>query len=1230
MNTEKLGNDCRCCAKTIITLFLILYLVCSPLFTGVGEAAIVPVSTNGTMKLVPPSDETSYNTVTKEWTAPYDQITQVHFTGNTNYYRNYGYLYYWNGSSWSYLTNYRYDFDTWVNVPAGVNRIKLEYRNYGVNRGGWVDIPEVKCDTSIKIIMPTDGTMLINNPPTRYTYYNKYWTSDYPISRVRLKTTNASGDLYVYSKNASGSSRTIGSYYYAGTRDQWFDVPSNYNKSIQLRWYPYNTSNQSADIPEIECWVQLPDLVPPKPTIQSGGTNWNAKLVWTGSPGLSYELWRKTLNSSGSVVEDKCIYDGTATNYTTTDQASGEYYLYRIKYKRDSETSKFSSEVSFWTTTSPIVLSVGPGSVTLSIPKVMNGLTYKVLYRPEGTTDTSTMNTTSLTPTITGLDPTKIYEFGLAPVLTDGGKDWQADWATGIPLALQPGTPTFSDQTQTSFKASWPNNGNGTGAVYDVWWKQESPFKGDSSFSVLSGSHNGNTDESNGVITYLGGGWSASTHHNEAQITVGDEEGNKYLRFISDGSGAWAGATHNWSVEAGKWYRITVSVRTNSETPISINNYAIHTTDYKPLLKIEDLTSAEGWVTIQTVTQAPSNAGGSIYLYGNYGSAGTTIDYDNIIVEEFDSEPGPGEPSIEQNSSSTTATSATISNLAMGMRYDVMVEAHNVDGIPGDYVQADCRTIPAVPSALNGDSGALSWTNDAGRGWSTLNWESVPGAVGYKVWVFDGSAYRAFDVGNTTSWDSRAARIYPPESQLDGYSNNTQSSDLFYHNQKGLDLRDDPNKLYVKTTGTTYDNRHNYWFKISAYNESGDSGYSETTYMPTLPNRTDKTKPTGSVLINGDQMVTGSPSVMLNLTYSDPKVANYTSDTADDASGVVKMRISNNGSTWTNWLEAKESYAWTLDPEGFGEKNVYVQFRDEAGNISTSISDDIKYYLVDTQGPKVALRINSGTPVTHNREVGLEIKAEDDLSSADMMQMCFSNDYNKWTSWEDYSPYKTWELSSGDGDKKVYVKVKDASGNTGLGYASISLQTSNSGTPWDNPVVFGSNSGTKGTVMLNGVTYNANFVANSEVVLNLDAPGITTVQYSLDGMTWLPPESAAREKTISLPDWDGLKTVFVLLPNGSSYLSRFYLDKTPPSLEASWLGGATVTNNGSATLILGADDNISQQEQLQFKIPGHYNDWQPFASQVSLTFSGTGAQVVTVFVRDQAGNASSKTLTILN
>jgi hypothetical protein len=84
----------------------------------------------------------------------------------------------------------------------------------------------------------------------------------------------------------------------------------------------------------------------------------------------------------------------------------------------------------------------------------------------------------------------------------------------------------------------------------------------------------------------------------------------------------------------------------------------------------------------------------------------------------------------------------------------------------------------------------------------------------------------------------------------------------------------------------------------------------------------DKTAPTGSIMINGDDVANATVSDVLMLTLS-----------AEDAtSGVVQMRFFEQ--IWIDWEEYATVRVWRLLSTGDGCHTVYVQFRDNAGLVS--------------------------------------------------------------------------------------------------------------------------------------------------------------------------------------------------------------------------------------------------------------------------------------------------------
>ena len=176
----------------------------------------------------------------------------------------------------------------------------------------------------------------------------------------------------------------------------------------------------------------------------------------------------------------------------------------------------------------------------------------------------------------------------------------------------------------------------------------------------------------------------------------------------------------------------------------------------------------------------------------------------------------------------------------------------------------------------------------------------------------------------------------------------------------------------------------------------------------------DTTPPVGAVLINGGATCTNFYPVTLTLA----------------ATGASQMRFSNSanfdGVSWENYAVGK---AWSLDTNGNdGLRTVYVQFRDEAGNIST-VSAGI---TLDTLPPTGSILINDGAIYTSTTGVTLSV------STTGASQMCFSNDNITWDAWEPCATSKPWILPGGNGNKTVYCQFKDEAGNlSGVGSSSI-------------------------------------------------------------------------------------------------------------------------------------------------------------------------------------------------
>lgn len=105
--------------------------------------------------------------------------------------------------------------------------------------------------------------------------------------------------------------------------------------------------------------------------------------------------------------------------------------------------------------------------------------------------------------------------------------------------------------------------------------------------------------------------------------------------------------------------------------------------------------------------------------------------------------------------------------------------------------------------------------------------------------------------------------------------------------------------------------------------------------------------PTGTVQINNNAATTNNATVNLTLSATDPL----------PGSGVGHMRFRNeNTETWSEWEPYQTSRQWQLS-SGDGTKTVFVEYKDNAGNVSQgTISDQVVLDTTtptDTTAPKV-------------------------------------------------------------------------------------------------------------------------------------------------------------------------------------------------------------------------------------------------------------------------------------
>ncbi|WP_274157687.1 DNRLRE domain-containing protein [Priestia megaterium] len=148
------------------------------------------------------------------------------------------------------------------------------------------------------------------------------------------------------------------------------------------------------------------------------------------------------------------------------------------------------------------------------------------------------------------------------------------------------------------------------------------------------------------------------------------------------------------------------------------------------------------------------------------------------------------------------------------------------------------------PTTDTPTANAFSNGNENKDGYVNLNWNKVNGATGYKVWIYNGKSYQSFSVGNTTSWTTKGKGIWPTSSEI------AAGKYELHQDGTGTELSQDPSPVY-KNSGGKYGSNTNYWFRISAIFDGGESSTS-TEVSPKIPNLSTPITPEGTIYTNSD------------------------------------------------------------------------------------------------------------------------------------------------------------------------------------------------------------------------------------------------------------------------------------------------------------------------------------------------------------------------------------------
>lgn len=291
-----------------------------------------------------------------------------------------------------------------------------------------------------------------------------------------------------------------------------------------------------------------------------------------------------------------------------------------------------------------------------------------------------------------------------------------------------------------------------------------------------------------------------------------------------------------------------------------------------------------------------------------------------------------------------------------------------------------------------------------------------------------------------------------------------------------------------------------------------------------------------------------------------------------------------------------------------GKKIIYARFRDEAGNISTVVSDtavlEINPYFADFQ-------IDRGKKQTTNQDKKVTLA----ISCRAAEQMMISQ-HPKFAGakWEAYRTEKKWVLAGEDGEKTIYIKFRSSTHTESL---PLSRKILLDRTPPSNLAI--------------SVDGGAESTFNAYVEVAVKADGAVGMQLSthknFEGATW--QAYSPHPFRLDLPVKGGLHTVYARFKDSQGNVSKIISDdillEVRP-LETAFLinRGALYTNNRQGKVMLNFQGRYVAEILVSNAADFSGAHWQSYQENLSWTLSaGDGEKQVFVRFRSKTKTESA-------
>jgi tRNA threonylcarbamoyladenosine modification (KEOPS) complex Pcc1 subunit len=331
------------------------------------------------------------------------------------------------------------------------------------------------------------------------------------------------------------------------------------------------------------------------------------------------------------------------------------------------------------------------------------------------------------------------------------------------------------------------------------------------------------------------------------------------------------------------------------------------------------------------------------------------------------------------------------------------------------------------------------------------------------------------------------------------------------------------------------------------------------------------------------------------------------------AKGVSHFMISEDPEfTGAEWDTFRNATTWVFS-EGEGEKELFVKYKDPAGNISEAIASKIKLDYTPPELDKFLINEGSNFCNDIQKRVSLKITAKEATKMA-ISNMPISDPNSPSVIWEDYSENKEWVLDGEDGLKTIFLVLKDEAGNySGRYNEHIILDRAGPANP---------------SVIINA---NQKYVppGGLKIPLEISAEGADKVFVTEDPKfqegRW---EMFIPKMIFEVSKGDGKKDLYIKLRDKALNETEVIrgsviLDTQAPEPERFVINdGDKFTNNPDkkVNLKIDAKDAFEMRILQKGSAPA---DWEPYAKEKQYNIIGEdGDYEIGIVFRDEAGNIS--------